>query len=257
MRFYNVHKLIAYRQTPLTPVCPRFYPHTNVCLFVPVASYYHLSVRPSVLVYVCHRLFVLVSTYDLSVRTCIRMSPSVLVSSYDRLSVRPSIPIWTSVSLCPYITVCLLLYPHVTVSPSLYPHVIVCLPLFPRMIVSLSVFPFAYYHGEFVIPEPNGKRHFGALCTHGSQLTMQTDYAICSRVWRKICNTSKLFGTTERWGSHRAIALIRPFKILSARPSVGLALVLSDCCHLSFHPYFGKFQLKTHWADFQKKKMSS
>ena len=178
--FYDVHKLIAYRQTAFPSVCPAFYPHTTsvcpcsrilssvrpslyphvtVCLFL----YPHMIVCPSDPASACYRLLALVSPYD-------RLSLSVLVSACYT---------------------CLPLYPHVTV----------CLPLFRHMIVSLSVLLSAYNHGEFDTSEPNEERHFWSMCTHGPQLTMQVYYAIYSRVWHKICNTAKLFGTTERWDS--------------------------------------------------------
>ena len=213
MRFYNVHKLIAYRQTPLPPVCPAFYPHTNVCLFVPVASYDHLSVRP-----------------------CIRMSPSVC----------SCIHVWPSVcpTLCPHVTVCTCIRIWSSVCPTLYPHVTICYPLYPYMTLCLSLsllisacyrlftlvsacdcpsvlvsacyrlFAFVSVYDRLSVRPSihilrrwiwhfwaQWKKIFGALCTHGCQLTIQIDYAIYSRVWHKICNTSKLFGTTERWGS--------------------------------------------------------
>ena len=194
---YDVHELIAYRQTALPSVCPAFYPRSNVCLFVPVAAYDHLSLRP-----------------------CIRMSPSVCYCSR----------IWSSVC------------------PTLYLHVTVCSPLFPRMIVSLSVLLAAYYHGEFDVSEPNQEIHFGALCTHGSQLIMQMYYATYSRVWHKICNSRTL-------RDHWTVGLIQSNfsnPTLQVITFLRLAVILSDCYHLSFHPSVGKFQLRIHRADFQK-----
>jgi len=207
---YDVHELIAYRQTALPSVCPAFYPRSNVCLFVPVAAYDHLSLRP------CIRM-------SPSVCSCSRIWSSVCPNLYPHVpSVGPCIPMWPSVSLCP----CIVMLPSVcsciriwsSVCPTLYLHVTVCSPLFPRMIVSLSVLLAAYYHGEFDVSEPNEESHLGSLCTHGSQLIMQMYYAIYSRVWHKICNTAELFGTTEQWGSYRAISLIQPCKLL---PSFG------------------------------------
>ena len=145
--FYNAHKIIAYRQTPLPAVCSAFYPHTNLCLSVPVAAYDHLSVRPSlyprvtvfVLISACHRLFVLVSVYDLSVRPCIRMSPSVFASAYDRLSVRPCIRMLPFVSVC--ISIWFSLSPFIRMLPSVYPRVLIWLSLRPCIRMLLSVYP--------------------------------------------------------------------------------------------------------------------
>jgi len=145
-----------------------------------------IPIWPSVSLCPCIRmlhLFTLVSACDclsILVSACYRLL--ALVSPYDRLSLS------VLVSAC---YTCLPLYPHVTV----------CLPLFRHMIVSLSVLLSAYNHGEFDTSEPNEERHFWSMCTHGPQLTMQVYYAIYSRVWHKICNTAKLFGTTERWDS--------------------------------------------------------
>ena len=130
MRFYNVRKLIAYRQTPLPSVCPAFYPHTNVCLFVPVASYDHLSVRPRI---------------SPSVFSCIHVWPSVCPTFYPHVTVCTCIRMWSSVcpTLYPHVTICYLLYPYMTLclSLSLYPHVTVCLCFRVRSSLCPSFYP--------------------------------------------------------------------------------------------------------------------
>lgn len=162
---------------PRVTVCLFLYPYMT-CLSDLVSACHHLYLHPhmivclSDLVSACYRLLAFVSPYDflsLLLSACYRLF--TLVSSFDCLSVLVSACycLFTLVSACDCLSV--------LVRP-----VTVCLPLFPHVIVSLSVLLSAFYHGEFDISEPNEKRHLETLCTHGSQLTMQIDYAIYSCV---------------------------------------------------------------------------
>jgi hypothetical protein len=188
------------RMSPSVCSCIRIW--SSVCLSDLVSTCYHLLtlVSPydclslSVLVSACHRLFVLVSAYDrLSVWPCIRMLTSVI----------PCIPMWPSVSLCPCIRM-LHLFTLVSACDCLSVLLSACYRLFAFVSAydRLSVCPSIRILSRWIWHLwAKWRKIFGVPM----YAWVSTDNAgvlpIYSRVWHKICNTAKLFGTTERWGN--------------------------------------------------------